>query len=301
MTGAVRGSLWSAIGVVGAVMGLLGGCGSGETAPTPNEEPDETCGNGTCGFGETCSSCVADCGACAATCGDGLCEAVESCQQCPGDCGACPAECGDGSCNGSESCSSCPGDCGACPFCGDDDCNGNETCSSCKSDCGACPYCGDGDCNGNESCNSCDADCPCPPVCGDAECNGTETWDTCSNDCPLPAAVTWNDPEGKCASSTIVNDGDSNGTDWTWVRSDTHQVMWEDGVDIEVFTDSDVPAGGGAKMYVDGTHVATVACGSGSNGCAFFWRSPSTNKYVDFYISGSSYYWQDTQTFVPCP
>jgi len=54
-------------------------------------------------------------------------------------------------------------------------------------------------------------------------------------------------------------------------------------------------------MYVDGVHVASVACGASVNGCAFFWRSPSTNKYVDFYVSGSSYYWQDTLNWVPCP
>ncbi|XXX77708.1 hypothetical protein WMF30_02885 [Sorangium sp. So ce134] len=49
-----------------------------------------TCGNGVCGGGESCSTCSADCGACAPVCGDGVCsEGVEDCSSCASDCGVC--------------------------------------------------------------------------------------------------------------------------------------------------------------------------------------------------------------------
>lgn len=70
-------------------------------------------------------------------CGDGICFG-EDCTSCDIDCGACPV-CGDGECNGSEDCSSCESDCGVCPTCGDGECNGDENCESCEADCGACP------------------------------------------------------------------------------------------------------------------------------------------------------------------
>ncbi len=253
-----------------------GGCSS-EEAPAPKPEEKESCGDGSCDFGEACDSCPSDCGACAATCGDGTCESVESCKQCPADCGACPPECGDGDCNGSETCSSCAGDCGACPKCGDGQCNGNDTCSSCPGDCGACP-----------------------PVCGDGDCEGNETWDSCSADCPLPGAVTFTDPQGQCAPGTIVSDGESpSAGDWTWVRADTRQVMWEDGTDIFTFTDTDVPPNNGAKLYIDGVEVAAVACGQAASGCAWFWRS-SSGYYLDFAVGANSYSYQDTIPWVWC-
>ncbi len=97
------------------------------------------CGNKTCDGGETCKSCVTDCGACA-SCGDGKCNGGESCTSCKQDCGVCPPKCGDGQCNGAETCSSCKKDCGACPpSCGDANCNGDESCATCPADCGPCP------------------------------------------------------------------------------------------------------------------------------------------------------------------
>jgi hypothetical protein len=144
------------------------------------------CGDKTCNGTETCTSCAGDCGVCPPKCGDSTCNGSETCTSCPGDCGACPASCGDGACGGAESCSNCPGDCGACPVsCGDAVCNGNETCSSCTTDCGMCPpSCGDGSCNGAETCSTCAADCnACPAECGDSSCNGLESCTSCEDDC----------------------------------------------------------------------------------------------------------------------
>lgn len=122
-----------------------------------------SCGDGTCGTGENCASCVSDCGVCTPACGNHVCEATESCTSCAGDCGACPVTCGDGSCAGTEDCRTCPGDCGACPArCGDGTCSTSESCSTCTMDCGTCgPTCGDGACTGGESCSasSCPIDC----------------------------------------------------------------------------------------------------------------------------------------------
>ncbi len=49
------------------------------------------CGDGTCDASEDCTSCAADCGACAPVCGDGSCEGSEDCTSCVSDCGACPS------------------------------------------------------------------------------------------------------------------------------------------------------------------------------------------------------------------
>ena len=69
------------------------------------------CGNGQCELGETCRTCLADCGECPpAVCGDGKCEGAESCESCPSDCGKCPI-CGDGICQSNESFQTCPQDC----------------------------------------------------------------------------------------------------------------------------------------------------------------------------------------------
>ncbi|MGA1874482.1 MAG: S8 family serine peptidase [bacterium] len=121
------------------------------------------CGDGTCEFGEDCSTCEADCGPCP-YCGDGSCDSNESCSTCPADCSPC---CGDGTCDADETCSTCPEDCGSCPtYCGDGTCDADETCSTCEADCGPCPYCGDGSCNGDETCSTCPEDCgQCPPEC----------------------------------------------------------------------------------------------------------------------------------------
>jgi hypothetical protein len=95
------------------------------------------CGNGACEsqYGETCTSCPADCGPCADTCGDHVCGPTESCASCPADCGSC---CGNHLCDHGETCRTCPGDCGAC--CGNHVCEATlgETCASCPQDCGTC-------------------------------------------------------------------------------------------------------------------------------------------------------------------
>jgi len=73
-----------------------------------------SCGNGSCGPGETCSSCSSDCGPCDPVCGDGSCAPEETCVSCPGDCGPCDPQCGNGTCETGETCMSCTSDCGTC-------------------------------------------------------------------------------------------------------------------------------------------------------------------------------------------
>ncbi|CAF1157066.1 unnamed protein product [Adineta steineri] len=69
-------------------------------------------------------------------CGNGQCELGETCRTCLVDCGECPpAVCGDGTCDDSESCNSCPNDCGKCPVCGDGICASNENHQTCSQDC----------------------------------------------------------------------------------------------------------------------------------------------------------------------
>jgi hypothetical protein len=48
-----------------------------------------SCGNGTCDSGETCSSCEQDCGICPTVCPNGICETGEDCSNCEADCGTC--------------------------------------------------------------------------------------------------------------------------------------------------------------------------------------------------------------------
>jgi hypothetical protein len=50
-----------------------------------------TCGDWTCSpsYGESCSTCPEDCGACSPTCGNGVCDGDELCSSCPEDCGQC--------------------------------------------------------------------------------------------------------------------------------------------------------------------------------------------------------------------
>src|SRR5262249_48302017 len=66
-------------------------------------------GDGVCDFSESLASEAADC---PSVCGDGICYTGggESCSSCVADCGACPV-CGDGVCNGTETPSTCPSDC----------------------------------------------------------------------------------------------------------------------------------------------------------------------------------------------
>ncbi|PNH09186.1 Cathepsin L-like proteinase [Tetrabaena socialis] len=151
--------------------------------PTPSASPSHFstpshsgCGDGVCSFGESCSNCRSDCGACA-VCGDGVCSGGETCSTCLSDCGVKQAHgsktcCGDGMCGAGESCGSCPSDCGACPACNFDgvcDFAAGERCSSGASgcsDCGSCAtsFCGNGKCDSSrkgyrESGSTCPEDC----------------------------------------------------------------------------------------------------------------------------------------------
>jgi hypothetical protein len=125
-------------------------------------QPD-VCGDKTCQGSESCSTCPADCGACAPVCGDGTCQASESCKTCSDDCGACKPSCGDGTCQANESCTTCPADCGACK---------PVACAACKVLCLSPASCRvrrcDGvlGCFGSASDSVCDtiAGAACPPV-----------------------------------------------------------------------------------------------------------------------------------------
>ena len=144
--------------------------------------PPNTCGNGVCAGGETCTNCPIDCGFCKG-CDDGVCESGETCLGCPQDCGSCPS-CGDGICQSTEDCVICPQDCGVCAGCGDGKCEGNETCWNCPADCGKCQGCGDGNCKeGNKTCVSCPHDCGVCSVCGNGKCEQYETCSNCPQDC----------------------------------------------------------------------------------------------------------------------
>jgi hypothetical protein len=62
---------------------------SSPDAPIPFDSGvPATCGDHTCGAGETCANCSVDCGICAG-CGDGTCSAGETCTSCPQDGGVC--------------------------------------------------------------------------------------------------------------------------------------------------------------------------------------------------------------------
>ena len=267
-----------AVALLGLV--LVGACGGGAQSDPPNGKKksgaEPVCGNGQCSIGETCATCPADCGACASPCGDGVCGEGETCALCAADCGVCPPECGDSDCNGAETCGSCPGDCGACPKCGDDACNGAETCKSCPSDCGACP-----------------------PECGDGTCNGDETWDTCAAECPPPPKTTWTFPSND-ACDGLGNIGDGLGVAWTWVRSDTQELMWDDGTSLYVLTGTWVDLAGGA-LWVNGQNLGHVACGSTSaNTCIpFFWGVGGV--YLTIAVDANGYTIDNGPTWVDCP
>ncbi len=184
-----------------------------EAASICGEPCDAACGNGTCGRGETCSTCPTDCGSCAcphdvctpgaalpSTCdpcvatvcaADAFCCTTTWDDRCIGEaedlCGVdCGGVCGDFTCGPTEDCATCPTDCGICVVCGDGFCAGSETCSTCPGDCGPCPVCGDGSCTWPEDCFGCPADCgPCGGFCGDFICQpfiGEDCF-TCSIDC----------------------------------------------------------------------------------------------------------------------
>ena len=189
-----------ALGIGALVAVVSAGCGSrtplddlngvygegGVDGYEPEGAPPNTCGNGACDNGETCTTCALDCGVCPG-CGDKTCnsEAGESCYNCPQDCGSC-AQCMNGKCEmPAENCQNCPQDCGVCPGCGDNTCTPPmETCYTCEHDCGKCPGCGDGLCNNNETCASCPMDCGVCDFCGNGKCEAPyETCVNCVSDC----------------------------------------------------------------------------------------------------------------------
>jgi len=163
----------------GLATGALGAC-------------DPACGDGTCGFGETCASCADDCGGACDVCGDATCGATESCASCAVDCGLCRT-CGNGVCQTGETCLDCPFDCGACALCGDDVCALSETCNTCDDDCGSCAgTCGDAECSLAENCTTCSTrDCGACPTwrCGNGVCDPTEDCAACASDCGACAAT----------------------------------------------------------------------------------------------------------------
>src|SRR5262245_19943212 len=74
--------------------------GFNQIEPIDAGGPPPTCGDGTCGPGETLINCADDC-----RCGDGVCSRGESC---PADCAG---KCGNGVCDPNESHASCAADC----------------------------------------------------------------------------------------------------------------------------------------------------------------------------------------------
>jgi hypothetical protein len=71
----------------------------------PDAPPGVVCGDGVCNGGETCTSCVTDCGVCPPGCGDGVCSGGETCETCSADCGVCLCDDSDPySCDGDTIC-----------------------------------------------------------------------------------------------------------------------------------------------------------------------------------------------------
>ena len=154
-----------------AACGDADGC-CGPTCTAAND-PDCTCGNGTCGGaaeGEDCHTCPADCpsGSGGGTCSacfkgkcDGACNPAKEgpgCSDCaPGWC------CGDGACGVGETFADCPTDCPT-SLCGNQVCDAGETPCSCSADCGAPPAT-------EFSCtNGLDDDCDTKIDCADSDC-----------------------------------------------------------------------------------------------------------------------------------
>ncbi len=169
-----------------------------------------TCGDGTCGCGETASNCCQDCAQC---CSNSDCS---SCEQCVGGNCVPRTTCGDGTCNCGETASSCCQDCAQCcsnsdcssceqcvggscvprQTCGDGACNCGETASSCCADCAQC--CSNSDCPAGQACTNgiCVPDVTCP----NGTCDAGETYCNCPQDCQVACG------DGCCSSGeTSVN------------------------------------------------------------------------------------------------
>lgn len=173
-----------------------------------------TCGDYYCDTGETCASCLMDCGICKKA--DGAsCDYASLCQggYCnEGRCGSSPYYCGNAYCDAGETCTNCARDCGACPrqngavcdydddcaskhcvhgkcragetYCGDSECDAAETCKTCARDCGACDSAActkDSDCAGGHCVHKeCRSE---TTYCGDDVCDLGETCAKCQRDC----------------------------------------------------------------------------------------------------------------------
>lgn len=109
----LKAAILSSVDIIpGAAQTVSGGrlnlaAALGAMPPPPPPEP--SCGDGDCNGGETCLTCVTDCGACPPFCGDGFCLAPEYCgfgkklagktacsQDCPRRTGKQRGCCGDG-------------------------------------------------------------------------------------------------------------------------------------------------------------------------------------------------------------
>jgi hypothetical protein len=126
---------------LGGTSTTLGGATTTSTTTGPTSTTPGFCGDTVCLtlFGESCTTCAADCGAC------GSCDVNGTCERAAG-----------------ENCWGCFQDCGTCQCDHDDLCEplAGERCGLC-SDCYPCNACGDGVCVGGETCGGCPADC-CP-------------------------------------------------------------------------------------------------------------------------------------------
>jgi len=159
-------------------------------------KPQETCGNGACRFGETATTCPADCGVKTNCAKEGETMSVNGKQCCAGlsavagslwngKCVVPPGgfrtclKCGDGICGGGENECNCPGDCGQITSCAKEgatvyqvgDIRYPQSCCAdlvriacaginCHDDgSGICAKCGNGQCESGETMDNCMVDC----------------------------------------------------------------------------------------------------------------------------------------------
>jgi hypothetical protein len=178
-----------------------GGPGSGGGGPS------ETCGDRICnvGDGESCTSCVQDCGVCEG-CGESCATCADRLRHLPHlrrrllqrqrrPAGAAPptaasvqTRAATPSCRGQRGLRVLPRATAASASrsaaTASASRQGGEDCLSCAPDCDACESCGDGVCSSaTENCFTCAPDCGVCEGCGDGFCSGTEQCDACTQDC----------------------------------------------------------------------------------------------------------------------